>query len=76
MIEAYTIDVYTKSIQLQTSTRSSPILVIKTNLCYFVTFQNNLTNFVNKWVKVDELKSFLKLSLLIYVGSSLCGTAM
>ena len=38
--------------------------------------RNNLTNFVNKWVKVDELKSFLKLSLLIYVGSSLCGTAM
>ena len=38
--------------------------------------RNNVTNFVNKWVKVDELKSFLKLSLLIYVGSSLCGTAM
>tara|TARA_B100001287_G_C22627998_1_gene503569 strand:- start:595 stop:1341 length:747 start_codon:yes stop_codon:yes gene_type:complete len=38
--------------------------------------RNNLTNFVNKWVKVDELKSFLKLSLLVYVGSSLCGTAM
>ena len=38
--------------------------------------RNNVTKFVNKWVKVDELKSFLKLSLLIYVGSSLCGTAM
>ena len=38
--------------------------------------RNNVTNFVNKWVKVDELKSFLKLSLLVYVGSSLCGTAM
>ena len=37
--------------------------------------RNNVTNFVNKWIKVDELKSFLKLSLLVYVGSSLCGTA-
>lgn len=43
------------------------------------TFENtkeNVKYYVNKYIKVDELKSFLKLSLFIYIGSSLCSTAM
>ena len=43
------------------------------------TFENtkeNVKYYVNKYIKVDELKSFLKLSLFVYIGSSLCSTAM
>ena len=51
------------------------------NACYDLleTIENasiGVNNFLEKWIKMGELKNFLKFTLLVYLGSTFCSTPM
>ena len=51
------------------------------NACYDLleTIENasvGVNNFLERWIKMGELKNFLKFTLLVYIGSTFCNTTM